>query len=74
MLMSSSVPSQMEPMFSSRRLAVDVGGTFIDFVTLDPDTGAITIEKVRSAGALDEHSVVLARHSGYDHGGSHDVL
>ena len=41
-------------MTNARRLAVDVGGTFIDFVTLDPDTGSITIEKVHSAGALDE--------------------
>ncbi|MCH7822883.1 MAG: hydantoinase/oxoprolinase family protein [Proteobacteria bacterium] len=41
-------------MTNPRRLAVDVGGTFIDFVTLDPDTGSITIEKVHSAGALDE--------------------
>lgn len=36
------------------RLAVDIGGTFIDFVTLDPETGAIKIEKIRSAGALDQ--------------------
>ena len=41
-------------MTNVRRLAVDVGGTFIDFVTLDPDTGSISIEKVHSAGALDE--------------------
>ena len=41
-------------MTEARRLAVDVGGTFIDFVTLDPETGSITIEKVRSAGALEE--------------------
>ncbi len=41
-------------MTHARRLAVDVGGTFIDFVTLDPDTGSITIEKVRSAAALDK--------------------
>ena len=41
-------------MTEARRLAVDVGGTFIDFVTLDPETGSISIEKVRSAGALEE--------------------
>jgi N-methylhydantoinase A len=53
-------------MISSRRLAVDVGGTFIDFVTLDPDTGAITIEKVRSAGALDEQFFVGTQKLGLD--------
>ena len=31
-----------------------MAATFIDFVTLDPETGSITIEKVRSAGALEE--------------------
>ena len=36
----------------NRRLAVDVGGTFIDFVTLDPATGEVGIEKVRSSGEL----------------------
>jgi N-methylhydantoinase A len=40
------------PASSNRRLAVDVGGTFIDFVTLDPATGEVNIEKVRSAGDL----------------------
>ncbi|MBT5217896.1 MAG: hydantoinase/oxoprolinase family protein, partial [Woeseia sp.] len=53
-------------MISSRRLAVDVGGTFIDFVTLDPDTGAITIEKVRSAGALDEQFFAGTQKLGLD--------
>lgn len=41
-------------MTDAKRLAVDVGGTFIDFVTLDPETGSITIEKLLSAGAQDE--------------------
>ncbi len=41
-------------MTDAKRLAVDVGGTFIDFVTFDPETGLIAIEKVRSAGALEK--------------------
>ena len=40
-------------MKNTRRLAVDVGGTFIDFVTLDPVSGEVAIEKVRSSGELD---------------------
>ncbi len=34
------------------RLAVDVGGTFIDFVYHDELTGEVRTEKVRSAGTL----------------------
>lgn len=34
------------------RLAVDVGGTFIDFVYYDELTGEVRTEKVRSAGTL----------------------
>lgn len=37
-----------------QRLAIDVGGTFVDFVALDEDTGAVRIEKSPSAGALEE--------------------
>ncbi|MBJ88856.1 MAG: hypothetical protein CMO98_03260 [Woeseia sp.] len=37
-----------------KRLAVDVGGTFIDFVMFDPMSGEVSIEKVRSAGELSE--------------------
>ena len=40
-------------MKNTKRLAVDVGGTFIDFVSLDQSTGKITVEKVRSAGQLE---------------------
>ena len=40
-------------MNNTKRLAVDVGGTFIDFVSLDQSTGKITVEKVRSAGQLE---------------------
>jgi N-methylhydantoinase A len=36
------------------RLAIDVGGTFVDFVLFNESTGAITIEKVSSAGHLEE--------------------
>lgn len=41
-------------MTNLKRLAVDVGGTFIDFVMLDPVSGEVSIEKVRSAGELSE--------------------
>ncbi len=34
------------------RLSVDVGGTFVDFVKFNDQTGEITIEKVPSAGKL----------------------
>ena len=34
------------------RLAIDVGGTFIDFVTQDEVTGEIRTEKVRASGEL----------------------
>lgn len=53
-------------MAEARRLAVDVGGTFIDFVTLDPETGSITIEKVRAAGALDEQFFAGIQKMGLD--------
>ena len=35
------------------RLAVDVGGTFVDFVRFDDQTGEVAIEKVPSAGQLE---------------------
>ena len=41
-------------MSAGKRLAVDVGGTFIDFVYLDPDSGEVRTEKVRSSGDLDK--------------------
>ena len=34
------------------RLAVDVGGTFIDFVCQNEDTGRVRTEKIRSSGEL----------------------
>ena len=36
------------------RLAIDVGGTFVDFVKFDDQTGTVTIEKVPSSGQLAE--------------------
>jgi len=46
---------QLQPRF---RVAVDVGGTFIDFVTLDPSTGEVRIEKESAiAGQLAEQLV-----------------
>lgn len=41
-------------MQSSRRLAIDVGGTFIDFVSFDPVTNEVVIEKVPSSGELED--------------------
>ncbi len=38
----------------TQRLAIDVGGTFVDFVCLDEDSGAIRIEKTSAAGLLQE--------------------
>ena len=45
-----SLPSQPGPEngTSRYRLAVDVGGTFIDYVLLNEATGEITIEKQAS--------------------------
>ena len=39
---------------SASRLAIDVGGTFVDFVALDEATGDIRIEKAPAAGSLEE--------------------
>ncbi len=36
------------------RLAIDVGGTFVDFVLFDDQAGTVTIEKVTSAGKLEQ--------------------
>ena len=47
------------------RLAVDVGGTFIDFVAFDPANGAVSIEKVRSAGELDQQFLSGAAQLGF---------
>ncbi|MCY3834070.1 MAG: hydantoinase/oxoprolinase family protein [Chloroflexi bacterium] len=38
---------------SPQRLAIDVGGTFVDFVSLDEATGEIRIEKSPSFGSLE---------------------
>ena len=40
-------------LMSRNRLAVDVGGTFIDFVLFDETEQKITIEKVSSGGKLE---------------------
>ena len=37
-----------------QRLAIDVGGTFVDFVSLDEATGDVRIEKSPSFGSLEE--------------------
>ena len=37
-----------------QRLAIDVGGTFVDFVSLDEATGDVRIEKSPASGALEE--------------------
>ncbi|MCB0075281.1 MAG: hypothetical protein KDE20_27685, partial [Caldilineaceae bacterium] len=39
---------------SNVRLAIDVGGTFVDFVRLDESSGAVDVEKVPSSGALED--------------------
>jgi N-methylhydantoinase A len=39
------------------RLAVDVGGTFIDFVCQDEVTGRVRTEKIRSSGELSERLI-----------------
>src|SRR5262245_12090466 len=37
-----------------RRLAVDVGGTFIDFMLFDTDNRTVQIEKIPSSGNLEK--------------------
>lgn len=39
---------------TSERLAIDVGGTFVDFVSLDEDSGNVRIEKSPSFGDLEK--------------------
>ena len=39
---------------TNQRLAIDVGGTFVDFVLFDEDSGEVRIEKVSSGGKLEE--------------------
>lgn len=39
------------------RLAIDVGGTFIDFVCQDEQTGEVRTEKVRAAGELSDRLI-----------------
>ncbi len=39
---------------TNNRLAIDVGGTFVDFVALDESTGEIQIDKAPSSGLLEE--------------------
>ncbi|MEM7345458.1 MAG: hydantoinase/oxoprolinase family protein [Chloroflexota bacterium] len=48
------------------RLAVDVGGTFVDFVRFDDQTGQIAIEKVPSSGQLEEKFLQGATQLGID--------
>ncbi|NVD43375.1 hydantoinase/oxoprolinase family protein [Ensifer sp. HO-A22] len=48
------------------RLAVDVGGTFIDFVYHDETTGDVRTEKVRSAGTLSGRLIEGIRALGAD--------
>ena len=37
-----------------KRLAIDVGGTFVDFIFFNQDSGEVTIEKVPSSGQLEQ--------------------
>ncbi len=39
---------------TNQRLAIDVGGTFVDFVLFDEDSGEVRIEKVSSGDKLEE--------------------
>ena len=39
---------------SNNRLAIDVGGTFVDFVHFDEASNEVIIEKVPSSGQLEE--------------------
>jgi N-methylhydantoinase A len=39
-------PAPLETQRSPRRLAIDIGGTFTDFVSLDEASGEVTLEKV----------------------------
>ena len=39
---------------ADHRLAVDVGGTFVDLVLFNEATGVITLEKVPSSGQLEK--------------------
>ncbi len=53
-------------MDSKRRLAVDVGGTFIDFMLFDADNRTVRIEKVPSAGALEQRFLEGVERLGID--------
>ena len=48
------------------RLAVDVGGTFIDFVCQDEATGRVRTEKIRSSGELSDRLIEGIRALGID--------
>lgn len=48
------------------RLAIDVGGTFIDFVCQNDETGAVRTEKVRAAGELSDRLIEGIRALGID--------
>ncbi len=48
------------------RLSVDVGGTFVDFVRFDDQTGEISIEKAPSAGKLEEQFIAGVKRLGLD--------
>ncbi len=42
-----------EANLSNNRLAIDVGGTFVDFVYFDEASNEVIIEKVPSSGKLE---------------------
>ena len=50
----------------TKRLAVDVGGTFVDFVQFDDASGTISIEKVPSSGRLEEQFIKGVAQLGLD--------
>lgn len=39
---------------TNQRLAIDVGGIFVDFVLFDEDSGEVYIEKVSSRSKLED--------------------
>jgi N-methylhydantoinase A len=51
-----------------KRLAVDVGGTFIDFVVFDEAAGTVRIEKIPSLGLLDQRFIEGVDRLGLDVG------
>ncbi len=51
---------------TGKRLAVDVGGTFIDFMLFDAENRTVRIEKVPSAGALEKRFLEGVERLGVD--------